>query len=513
MNINRYTDTPATANLIGCIIKNPVLLEQDGTYFFHENDFVDEFHKILFSAIYNLYQTGAEKITPKIIEDYLESKPNSLEKYKRKDGAKWILEAAEAAELSNFSYYYDRIKKMTLLREFAKAGIDVSDIYPDSLSPDVLEKADKRLDELTLQEIADEIELKIEHIRNVYVEDNQAEDSIAIGSVVDNILEQLKVQPDMGLPLYDDFLNSVVRGARKGKLYLRSAATGVGKTRTMIADACTLACNEIWINGSWTPIGNQQPALYIATEQDLQEVTTMCLSFIADVNESNLLKGTMTDFEKERIEYAADILRHSPLYIIELPDFNVKDIENAIKKNLRLNATQYIFFDYIHSSPKILEEITRRSGGVKLREDNILFMFATALKNLCVEYNVFILTSTQLNQGWKTDEIPDQNLLRGAKAIADKVDFGSILLDATKEDIEAMQAIMYQRGFNIKDSSSSLVKMSIYKNRSGDISKCYLWMEADKGTCRFKSLAVTDYYYNIIEVQPAQIKVGEFSDI
>lgn len=54
-------------------------------------------------------------------------------------------------------------------------------------------------------------------------------------------------------------------------------------------------------------------------------------------------------------------------------------------------------FDYIHSSMKILEEITRRSGGVKLREDNVLFILATKLKDLCNQYGVFILTGTQLN--------------------------------------------------------------------------------------------------------------------
>lgn len=511
MNINKFTDTPATANLIGCILKNPLLLEQDGTYFFNEDDFVDDFHKILFGAVYNLYQTGAEKITPKVIEDYLEAKPNSLAIYKRKDGSKWILDAIETAELSNFSYYYDRIKKMTLLREFAKAGIDVSDLYPDSLSPDVIEKANKRLDELTLQEIADEIELKFEHIRNVYVEDNTSEEATAIGNVVDNILENLKIQPDMGLPLFDGFLNGVVRGARKGKLYLRSAPTGVGKTRTMVADACTLACNEIYQNGTWVMMGNQQPTLYIATEQDIQEVTTMCLAFISGVNENNILKSTMTNEEAERVEYAAKVLKTAPLYIVELPDFNVKDIENAIKKNLRLRGTQYIFFDYIHTSPKILEETARRSGGAKLREDTVLFMFANALKNLCVEYNVFILTSTQLNAGWKTDDIPDQNLLRGAKAIADKVDFGSILLDATQEDIENMQSIVFQRGFHIGADEGTLVKLSVYKNRSGDLNKCYLWMRADKGTCRFQSLVVTDYFYKVIPVQPTEIEVGDFN--
>lgn len=68
---------------------------------------------------------------------------------------------------------------------------------------------------------------------------------------------------------------------------------------------------------------------------------------------------------------------------------------------------------------KILEEITRRSGGIKLREDNVLFMLSTKLKDLCNIYGVFILTATQLNSSWVDAEEPDQNLLRGAKSIAD----------------------------------------------------------------------------------------------
>lgn len=68
---------------------------------------------------------------------------------------------------------------------------------------------------------------------------------------------------------------------------------------------------------------------------------------------------------------------------------------------------------------KILEEITRRSGGVKLREDNILFILSTKLKDICNQYGVFIESATQLNGSYVDSETPDQNLLRGAKAIAD----------------------------------------------------------------------------------------------
>ena len=38
------------------------------------------------------------------------------------------------------------------------------------------------------------------------------------------------------------------------------------------------------------------------------------------------------------------------------------------------------------------------------------------------------MTATQLNSDYQTSSTPDQNLLRGAKSIADKVDYGSILL-------------------------------------------------------------------------------------
>lgn len=46
---------------------------------------------------------------------------------------------------------------------------------------------------------------------------------------------------------------------------------------------------------------------------------------------------------------------------------------------------------------KILEEITSRSRGVNLREDNILFMISVKLKDLANELGIFILSSTQLN--------------------------------------------------------------------------------------------------------------------
>lgn len=166
----------------------------------------------------------------------------------------------------------------------------------------------------------------------------------------------------------------------------------------MIADICYIGCDEMYDdNLGWIKIGIKQPVLFIATEQDLSEVQTMMLAFLSNVNEDHILNGYYPGDEEDRVLHAAQILEESPIFIEVIPDFSLQDIEDLIKKNIREHDVKYFGFDYIHTSMKILEEITRRSGGVKLREDNALFILSTKLKNICVQYGVFILSSTQLN--------------------------------------------------------------------------------------------------------------------
>ena len=182
-----------------------------------------------------------------------------------------------------------------------------------------------------------------------------------------------------------------------------------------MADACTMACNKIYdINKQeWVDNGEQLNTLFISVELEPDELRTMALAFIAGVDESHILDWEFDFGEQQRVEEAAKILMDSPLYIEYLPDYSLKDIENTIKRNIRVRKTQYIFLDYIATSMKIIEEIAGRSAGMKLREDNILFLLSSKLKDICCKYNVFIMSATQLSSNWKTEEIPDQNLLRG----------------------------------------------------------------------------------------------------
>ena len=66
-----------------------------------------------------------------------------------------------------------------------------------------------------------------------------------------------------------------------------------------------------------------------------------------------------------------------------------------------------------------MEEISRKTGGIRLREDQILYMLAIRLKDIANELGIFVLSSTQLNADWENSKNGNQNLIRGAKAIAD----------------------------------------------------------------------------------------------
>lgn len=502
---SKYTDSVSAVQLIGCIMRQPSLLNNDGKYFFSEADFTNDFHKVLFGSIFNLHTMGAQNINAKTIEDYLSNRPNSLAIYRAGKGAEWLLNASNNADVANFDYYYNRIKKMTLLREYDNFGLDVSWIY----DPDEIFDAKKKqqqenyLDSLTINEIADLIDERIVNIRRTYI-DNSTDEATAIGEDIFALLEELSQVPDVGAPMYGSLINTVTRGMREKKFYLRSAATGVGKSRTMVADACYTACSRIYNcgTGEWDSCGLELPSLFISTELELSEVQTMCLAFISGVDEGHILTGKYNYGEKERVMEAANVLKTAPLYVEEIPDFSLRDIENIIKRNIRTRRCKHIFYDYIHTSMKILEEISQRSGGVRLREDNILFLLSVKLKDICNEFGVFILSSTQLNQDWKSSDIPDQNLLRGAKAIADKIDCGMILLDVTEEDEAALKDIVAKNGYEMPN-----VKMSIYKNRRGSYNKCYLWMIADKSTCRFNSLFCTGYDYKFIPIKESCIEM------
>ena len=501
---SRYVDIPAIVQVIGNIYQNPTLLDNDNYHFIKE-DFTEDFHKVLFGAIHDIYRLGAKEININVIEDFLSQKPKSLAIYQSNKGSEYLKQLTETTVLSTFDYYYCRMKKMTLLRMYDNVGLDLSWLYDvdNILDPKKKQAQDEWLDNNSIESIADIIDKRITDIKIKYVEDNK-DDYIPAGDNIIELIESLQTKPEAGYPLFGNFINAITRGARLKKFYLRSAATGVGKTRAMIADCCVIGCDRIYnsIEQKWEDCYTREPTLFITTEQEIDEIQTMMLAFVADVDEGHIIYNKYEEGELDRVIQAAEIIKKSGIIIKRLPDFSLKDIENTIRYNIHEKGSKYVFFDYLHTSMKILSEVTSKTGIRGLREDNVLFMISIKLKDLCNEYGIFIMTATQLNADYLTAQQYDQNLLRGAKSIADKIDVGMIMLQTSQEDKEKLKPLLEKGGF-----PEPGIKISVYKNRRGRYKDVLLWCRANRATCRIEPMFVTDYQYNFIEINDFKPKI------
>lgn len=864
---SKYVDTAAIMQVIGCIYKDPEILDKEDRYVITEDDFVEEFHKIVFGVIYKLHSLGASKVTQESIVDFLETRPKSKGIFDSNKGLEYIQKVQSIASLMTFDYYYNRVKKMSLLRAYDTIGLDVTEFYnPDNIL-DLKKKQvqEEWLDNVSLETIADKIDEKIETIRQDYVDNDVFGQAIKAGDGIKELIIRLEKQPDIGVPLYGNYINTITRGARLGKFYLRSAPSGVGKslpnstviptpngyktvgeikvndylfdafgkptkvlaiypqgkkqiweiefkdgrkaqcceehlwsycsegqretskqkrqfytntvkelskkvlykqgrgyqilvpmqkavqyphkeysihpyilglflgdgsfrysktnkslmfsstdielinfiekytgwrgkqyvnhskyswyfedvnnlnhtkvwvedflkaypelwnlrsedkfipkdflqgdieqrfdllnglldtdgtaaqekgrvsyytvssklrdnvielarslgfktswfednhkdtlpcycieifgtaedklklfkltrkkeiikawynngkrkennlfnpivkiiptdnyeemtcfyvdndehlflmndfivthnTRSMIADACYIGCGRYYDEQfGWISNGKAFPTLFVGTEQDKDEIQTMMLAFLSNVNEEHILLGKYDDGERDRVFEAATVIENSPLYIEELPEFNLQDVENVIKRNIRDNHVQYIFHDYIHTSLKILEEISKKAGKIALREDNVLFMLSARLKEICVKYGVFLMSATQLNGDYQDAKTPDQNLLRGAKAIADKIDYGAILLPVKENDLASLEPVIAKN----PGWTGPNIKLSVYKNRRGRYKSVLLWCKADLSTCRINPMFMTDYQYELQSIEDIKIQFAE----
>lgn len=132
-------------------------------------------------------------------------------------------------------------------------------------------------------------------------------------------------------------------------------------------------------------------------------------------------------------------------------------------------------------------------------------MLSARLKDLANKYGVFIMSATQLNGDYRDSETPDQNLLRGAKSIADRTDVGMILLSVTDEDLVKLNPILSANS----NFQPPTIKLSVYKNRRGRFKGVFLWCAADLGTCRIHPQFCTSWRHELIPIEDAKIIIDD----
>lgn len=499
-------DKTAIIHVLGCLLKNPTLLSETDKYKITNDDFPEKFHKIVFAAINNLYQNGNDVIDEIEVDGFLKNYDIQYEIFTQNNGIEYLQHIRELSKEDNFDYYYQRLKKFSLIREMDSLGFGIKEIYDDSIvNPKEREEMIKRFDRLSVLDILMFYETKMIEVKDKFESNTEAK-GIQAGEGIDELLDKLEESPEIGVPLNSEFLTTIFRGSRKKKYYIRSSYSGGGKTRNMIADACRISAIELYDleNKKWVKNDFNERSVVISTEMTFDELQLPCISYISGVEEDKISTNILNREEKERVRYASEILKKSNIWLEHLPDFNVRDIERTIEKNIIKNQVEYVYFDYIHSSVSIFSQYSKQSG-IALREDQVLLLMSNKLKDICNKYDVYLMTATQLNGEWKEawrrgDQI-DSTYIRGAKSIIDKADAGMIMLPISKKEKEEIHEIL-KTGFY---SEPNMV-IHIFKNRGNRLNNVKVFIDIDLGNMRIKDCFVTNEFNELIKVDKLIVK-------
>ena len=131
----------------------PELFSDTDKYQLEPTDFTQYMDRVVFSAIYNLYAGGAERIHTIDVDSYLQDNETAKTTLEKNNGLAFIQDCEDLADPANFQYYYNKLKKFNLLRDMQKNGRDISEFYcEDPMNPDC-DKINERFEQMTPTDI------------------------------------------------------------------------------------------------------------------------------------------------------------------------------------------------------------------------------------------------------------------------------------------------------------------------------------------------------------------------
>lgn len=512
-------DRHAYRQIIGSLMHNTLLLLEYSDI--EATDFIETpIARACFHTIKRLYEAGAKTLSVFEIDQEFENQKGTAAAnvYFSNGGIEFLNSSYNFAEPTNFEIYYKKIKKYSLLYHLKKAHYDISDFYiEDKDSDDPLKetKIRERLDSASIDDILNSVEGKFNEIKNDFI--NGKKDISDPAENIFNLINSLKERPDSGPDLEGNIFSNACRGAREGCLFLKSASTNAGKSRTSVFDACRLAYPERWSHERGIFIHEinfdepRQPrkVLFIVTEMDIEEIQTIMLAYLSGVDEAHILKGDYEIGEEERVKYAATIMKkYQGYFLIEaISEPNLINVESTIKKYATIDKVKYIFFDYIHTTASMMNQFSKNG----LREDVVLMLMANQLKQIAKDYGVFIFSATQVNaKGMEQDgEFKDESCIRGAKSVADKCDMGCVISRVNEKTWISLLPKFKQRAHEGKLDANYLEKeeyrpthiIDIYKMRRGRYRGIRIWSHIHLGTGRRLDLFMTTINGDIIDWQ------------
>lgn len=503
MNINEIYDNNIASMLLGYVLIKPELTVDKNLklnkYLFDPQ----EFHRTLFIIVNNLYITGHNVVSIFDIMEFVERFPKQEEILQDNDVEEFIdtiklLIEQNDPDMENVQAYADTLHKHHLLREYAKIGLDV-DLW---LAPTVFPTC-------TLKDITNYYKSNLLSIEKNFYVDKSIEEKRS-GDGFENVLENLQSTPMYGFNTVSPILTQVCRGLSKGGLYTFHAPSGLGKTSFLVSTICNVLVTEMydWDLHQWVlnPNRSAKAGLFLQFELGLDyELSPKIASFISGVPSGVILDGQYTDEQLQVLQHTAQVMRDSNIFIINEAEFTIESIHTLLAEYKTTHNIDIFVLDYLQSNSALIGEYVKEAK-IAPREDMVLTNLASKLKDFAREFDIAVVSASQVNGNFSQTDVPDAGCVAGSRAMINKTDCSVAISSVKNKDKELLHSYFTKRNkFGWHEPNMVL---SVFKARfSSYPANLKIFVYADLGVCRIQDVGVTTWDKEpILELNGRQIQ-------
>ena len=234
-------------------------------------------------------------------------------------------------------------------------------------------------------------------------------------------------------------LDELTSGFQPTELIIIGARPGMGKTAIGLNMAANISIRQ------------NKPAAFFSLEMSDQALMMRLISAEAGINSQSLKTGFFAQSDLDRIYNAAELIYDAPLYIVDMPQMSLSNIQGMARMLRIQEKVEIIFIDYI--------------GRIKSENNFIprydfISQVSGAFKGLARELGIPIVALSQLRREAEAKEKPNLSHIRESGSIEQDADVVMFL----QRDRETEKSIEEQ-----EKSASQEVDLIVAKNRNGPV--------------------------------------------
>ncbi|TVP95101.1 MAG: replicative DNA helicase [Acholeplasmatales bacterium] len=428
----------AEQNVLGAVFIDPgtirTLIDR-----LDQNDFYMRRHRLIFSAISELYQDNID-IDYTTLIDRLET----TELLTDAGGTDYIFALADTTpSVVNLEHYINIVKDKAIIRNMIEVAKKI---------------ADEGLKATDMAEFIDDAEKSVFDV----AKSRRTSDFITLRQATQDVLRKTEEAKSnkgelQGLDTGFYELNHYTYGLQKSELYIIAARPSMGKS----AFALNIATNV-------AKLASKPYIAFFSLEMGVDQLVGRMLSSEANVKSSHIRTGEMSPIEWQQLSVASEKLSQLNILFDDSGTVKVTDLRQKCRKLAQESKLDLVVIDYLQllsgskDQPNRVQEVSEISR---------------TLKEMARELKIPVIALSQLSRNVenRTDKKPILADLRESGSIEQDAD---VILFLFREDYYAQQQ---DKGL------SDMVDIMVAKNRSGAVNTKGFQLVFKKAYSRFRN--------------------------